>query len=161
MGKNRRTKQELADLIGDQFRINQNRSGLFDEIANAHLGINQTDNRCLDVLTRLGPITAGELAREAGLTTGGVTSVVDRLERAGYARRVRDQEDRRRVVIEVEPEFFERAMVFWGPMKEAWDAQAAKLTYEQLEFLLQFMTDSNALGAEQIERIRDLPQTQK
>ena len=157
MSKNRKTKQELADAIGDQLRINQNRSGLFDEIANEHLGINQTDNRCLDVLSRLGPITAGELAREAGLTTGGVTAVVDRLERAGFARRVRDSKDRRRVVIEVEPAFFERAMVFWGPMKEAWDAQAAKLTHEQLEFLLRFMIASNELGAEQIERVRNLP----
>jgi DNA-binding MarR family transcriptional regulator len=159
MSKNRKTKQELADAIGDQLRINQNRSGLFDEIANERLGINQTDNRCLDVLTRLGPITAGELAREAGLTTGGVTAVVDRLERAGFARRVRDEKDRRRVVIEVEPEFFERAMVFWGPMKEAWDAQAAKLTHEQLEFLLRFMIASNELGAEQIERVRNLPES--
>jgi DNA-binding MarR family transcriptional regulator len=161
MSKNRPNKGELADAIGDQFRINQNRSGLFDEIANEHLGINQTDNRCLDVLTRLGPITAGELAREAGLTTGGVTAVVDRLERAGFARRVRDDEDRRRVVIEVEPEFFERAMIFWGPMKEAWDAHAARLTREQLEFLLQFMIDSNELGAQQIERIRALPKPKK
>jgi hypothetical protein len=62
-------------------------------------------------------------------------------------------------VIEVEPEFFERAMVFWGPMKEAWDAQAAKLTHEQLEFLLRFMIASNELGAEQIERVRNLPES--
>ena len=44
-----------------------------------------------------------ELAAEAGLTTGAVTAVIDRLERAGYARRVRDDEDRRRVKVEVTP----------------------------------------------------------
>ena len=48
-------------------------------------------------------ITAGELAAEAGLTTGAVTAVIDRLERAGYARRVRDDEDRRRIKVEVTP----------------------------------------------------------
>lgn len=150
------TKQELSEAIGEQFRINQNRSDVFDEIAGELLGLNRTDQRCLDIISRLGRATAGELAREAGLTTGGVTAVVDRLERSGYARRVRDDEDRRRVLIEATPEFMERAWAFWAPLKEAWDAQARKFTREQLEFLLRFLSEGNAIAAEHIERIRAL-----
>ena len=56
-----------------------------------------------------GGLTAGELAREAGLTTGAVTGVIDRLERVGYARRGPDPADRRKVVVEVTPEFYARA----------------------------------------------------
>jgi DNA-binding MarR family transcriptional regulator len=84
-----------------------------DEALIAHLGINRTDGRCLDILEREGVITAGRLAEASGLTTGAVTAVLDRLERAGYARRVRDTADRRRVLVEATektrrlvPEFF-------------------------------------------------------
>jgi len=59
--------------------------------------------RFLDVLQEREPLTAGELAVEAGLTTGAVTTVLDRLERAGYALRVRDTHDRRRILVELTP----------------------------------------------------------
>jgi DNA-binding MarR family transcriptional regulator len=148
------TKAELAELIGDEFRINQNRSDVFDEIAGEILGLNKTDQRCLDIISRLGQATAGELARESGLTTGGVTAVVDRLERDGYVRRVRDSSDRRKVLLEATPESFEKVWAIWGPLKDAWDAQARRFTREQLEFLLRFMREGNEIAAEHIERIR-------
>jgi DNA-binding MarR family transcriptional regulator len=55
------------------------------------LGINRTDLRCLNIVDNQGPMTAGRLAELSGLTTAAVTTVLDRLERAGYARRVRNQ----------------------------------------------------------------------
>jgi DNA-binding MarR family transcriptional regulator len=61
-------------------------------------------------------MTAGRLAELSGLTTAAVTSVLDRLERAGYARRVRDQEDRRQVIVEVTPLLLERAGPDLGPV---------------------------------------------
>ena len=152
----RQSKQELIDAIGDEFRVNQNRADVFDEMAAEHLGINRTDMRCLDVLTRVGRTTAGDLAREAGLTTGGATAAVDRLERAGYVSRVRDDEDRRRVWIEATPVVLERAMEIWGPLKELWDGRAGALSREQLEFVFEFMRDSNAMMVDQIERVRTL-----
>ena len=152
----RQSKQELIDAIGDEFRINQNRADVFDEMAAEHLGINRTDMRCLDVLTRLGRMSAGDLAREAGLTTGGATAAVDRLERAGYVSRVRDEQDRRRVWIEATPVVLERAMEIWGPLQELWDGRARTLSREQLEFVFEFMRDSNAMMVDQIERVRML-----
>jgi DNA-binding MarR family transcriptional regulator len=66
------------------------------------LGLNPTDHKCLGFLLDAGrPVTAGELATLTGLTTGAVTGVVDRLEAAGFVRRTRDPEDRRKVGIEV------------------------------------------------------------
>ena len=67
------------------------------------LGLNRTDTRCLDIIERLDGVSAGRLASEAGLSTGAVTTVLDRLERAGYARRVPDPGDRRRVLVELTP----------------------------------------------------------
>ena len=66
------------------------------------LGLSPTDHKCLGLLVDAGrPVTPGELATLTGLTTGAVTGVVDRLEAAGFVRRTRDPEDRRKVGIEV------------------------------------------------------------
>ncbi len=75
---------------------------------------------------RAGGVTAGALAAEAGLTTGAVTGVVDRLERAGYARRVRDATDRRRVQIEVTEDFYARADEIWRPVAAEWRSELAR-----------------------------------
>ncbi|GGL46315.1 MarR family winged helix-turn-helix transcriptional regulator [Nocardia jinanensis] len=60
------------------------------------IGVNPTDLQCIQLLQG-GPLTAGELARRTGLTTAAVTTMVDRLERAGFVIRTRDTADRRRV----------------------------------------------------------------
>jgi DNA-binding MarR family transcriptional regulator len=64
-------------------------------------GVNPSDWECLDVLDWAGPITAGRLAEHVGLTSGAITGVVDRLERAGFVRRVPDPADRRKVIVEL------------------------------------------------------------
>src|SRR5690606_30031183 len=68
------------------------------------LGLSSTDVQPLDVLLRLGPLTAGQVAQHTGLATASVTSLIDRLERRGYVERVRDAGDRRRVYVHARPE---------------------------------------------------------
>ena len=76
-------------------RRNQVLTQMLDEAAADYLGINTTDGRALDVIDQAGGrVTAGELARELRLSTGAVTAILDRLEQAGYARRVPDPDDR-------------------------------------------------------------------
>jgi DNA-binding MarR family transcriptional regulator len=70
-----------------------------DEAVAGQFGLNRTDLRCLGILYRRGRVTAGELAEESGLTPGAITTVLDRLERGGYANRVADPADRRRVLV--------------------------------------------------------------
>jgi DNA-binding MarR family transcriptional regulator len=66
------------------------------------MGLSATDEKCLDLAMRAdGPLTAGRLAELSGLSTGAVTGVIDRLEHAGFVRRVRDPHDRRKVLVEV------------------------------------------------------------
>src|SRR5919197_1037973 len=145
----RQSKQELAEAISDQFRANQNWSDAFDEIASEILGINRTDMRVIDIVSRRGRATAGEVAKEAALTTGGVTAVADRLEKVGYLRRVRDPDDRRRVWLETTPELFDRSMQIWGPLSENWHSRAEKLSREQLEFMLWFLSQGNEMMSQQ------------
>jgi len=59
--------------------------------------------RCPDILDREGPLTAGRLAKLAHLSPGAMTTLLDRIERAGFAKRRRDTEDRRQVLVEVTP----------------------------------------------------------
>src|SRR5881275_1231482 len=96
-----RPKDELIDELVREFRTSGNQDDAFDHLAAQRLGVNETDLHCLNIVENAGGITAGKLAVLSGLTTGAVTGVVDRLEHRGFARRVKDPQDRRRVRIEV------------------------------------------------------------
>src|ERR1044072_5301050 len=96
-------KDELIQELIREFRVSGNQDAAFDNLAADRLGLNQTDLHCINVIENNGGVTAGELAKESGLTTGAVTGVIDRLEKAGYGRRVPDPADRRRVKGEVTP----------------------------------------------------------
>jgi DNA-binding MarR family transcriptional regulator len=68
------------------------------------MGLSGTDHKAFDLVVQLGePLTAGRIAELTGLSTGAVTGVIDRLEKVGLVRRVRDPEDRRKVLVEVVP----------------------------------------------------------
>jgi DNA-binding MarR family transcriptional regulator len=71
---------------------------MFHEAVGRRLGVSAGDQRALTLL-RGGPLTAGAIAKEIGLTPGAVTGMVDRLERAGLVRREVDPDDRRRVFV--------------------------------------------------------------
>src|SRR5262245_57499161 len=76
---------------------------MFHQAVADRLGLNPTDHKAADRRLTRGPMTAGELADATGLTTGAVTGVIDRLEKAGYVRREDDPKDRRRVIVRVVP----------------------------------------------------------
>ena len=83
-----------------------------------HMGLSATDEKCLDLAMRAdGALTAGRIAELSGLSTGAVTGVIDRLERAGYVRRVRDPHDRHKVLVEVTQQNAEKfAHLFEGAL---------------------------------------------
>ena len=83
------------------------------------VGANPTDLECLDLLGLGGPTTAGRLAAHTGLTTGAMTAVIDRLERAGFARRLRNTEDRRSVLVEALPDRLRQIEAFYQPLAVA------------------------------------------
>jgi DNA-binding MarR family transcriptional regulator len=155
MSRRTRKQQRVGELI-ELFRRNGNQDRAFDHLAAELLGINDTDLDCLSIIERRGGVTAGELADESGLTTGAVTGVIDRLERAGYARRSPDETDRRKVVVEVTPEFYERAGRIWGPMAREWqELLGRRFTAEQLEVIADFLRASTEIGRRHMERLRE------
>lgn len=76
---------------------------VFHEAVGRLLGLSSVERKCLDLLQRLGPVPTGAIGEHTGLTTGAVTGLVDRLERAGYIRRAPDAHDRRKVVVALVP----------------------------------------------------------
>jgi DNA-binding MarR family transcriptional regulator len=148
------SKDDLIQELVKQFRISGNQDNAFDNVAAELLGLNQTDLHCINIIENSSGIGAGDLAAQAGLTTGAVTGVIDRLERAGYARRV-SGEDRRRVKVEVTPEWYRRAGKIWGPLAGDWGSQLSKrFTAQQLELAIEFLRATNELSERHLERIR-------
>jgi DNA-binding MarR family transcriptional regulator len=153
----RKQKKKLIDELVSEFRISGNQDSAFDNLAAERLGVNRTDLHCLNIIENSGGLTAGELADEAGLTTGAVTGVIDRLERAGYARRVSDPADRRRVKLEVTPKFYSRANKIWGPMAADWESRLSRrFTGEELELVTEFLRATNELSRGHLERLRKM-----
>lgn len=82
------------------------------------LGINATDLRCLGLATTEPGLTPTRLAELAGLTTGAITGVLDRLETAGFVRREADPGDRRRLRVQLVPDRLGELGTLYRPLIE-------------------------------------------
>jgi DNA-binding MarR family transcriptional regulator len=114
---------------------------VFHELVGRCLGLSSTDRKCLDLLSR-GPVTAGEIARFTGLTTGAVTGIIDRLEKAEYAERVSDPKDRRRVLVarKAGSRLDEILPAIFGPLRDDMAAVTAKYTRREWHTIADFLT---------------------
>jgi DNA-binding MarR family transcriptional regulator len=150
-------KKEMVEELISEFRESGNQDDAFDNLAARQLGVNETDLHCLNIIQNAGGVTAGELAAQAGLTTGAVTGVIDRLERVGFARRVLDPADRRRVKLEVTPKFYARAEKIWGPVAAEWSsALSRRFSAEELNLITDFLRTTNEINGRHLERIRKM-----
>lgn len=98
---NNKKKPELLRRLSELGRKFSIQTSLLNEALAQNFGLNATDTRCLDLISSQpeGVVTAGRLADLTGLTTGAITHILDRLEKAGFIERVRDTDDRRRVFV--------------------------------------------------------------
>lgn len=123
----------------------------FDDVVCRALGLNRTDGRCFDVVDHQGPISAGDLARAVGLTSGAVTSVIDRLEAKGYVRRASDPGDRRRVLVEVTAEGRSAARIHYTPLVERSAEILDGLGRHEIELLTRFHRQGAEINEEAAE----------
>jgi DNA-binding MarR family transcriptional regulator len=154
-----RDKRQVYTELIDEVRRSQSATARFDQAVADALGLNRTDMRCMDVLQRAGSMTAGQLAAETGLSAGAMTTAIDRLERAGFAHRVRDTDDRRRVLVESTPAALKVAMSFFS----AHIAEAQRLydeyTLEQIELLLAYVRHGREFNEEQAALLEERNRT--
>ncbi|GAB3506102.1 MarR family winged helix-turn-helix transcriptional regulator [Amycolatopsis cihanbeyliensis] len=125
------------------------------------IGLSATDHKALELLGHWRrPLTAGRLAELTGLSTGAVTGVIDRLERAGFARRVRDPADRRKVLVEVPAEGEERAAPAAGLPLRLTERVLAEFSPGELEVVERFLVrrleliETEAFGGMEIPHLR-------
>lgn len=143
-----------VDQMMGAMRASRTATDLMDEAFCDFLGINRTDGRCLDVIDRLGAITAGQMATELGLTTGAVTAIVDRLEIAGLVHRKSDPDDRRKVLIELTGEARQIVVDFYGQLAQATAPYVEQLSDGELLTLISFFETGRRVNMELAENIR-------
>jgi DNA-binding MarR family transcriptional regulator len=145
----------LLSQIGDVSRMNQGATNLFDERIGEFLGVNGTDGRCLDIIERLGRVSAGQLANHSGLTTGAVTAVIDRLEAVGYVTRIRDPLDRRKIWVEVTAHFSQLVQTIFGVHDMIGPVMVRHFSDEQLEGILAFLRMGTRVNQELAAGLRE------
>jgi DNA-binding MarR family transcriptional regulator len=151
-----RERHRLYLELGNEVRANQRATDEVDELMCQLLGINRTDARCLDILDQHGSMSAGDLAEASRLTTGAITAVVDRLERVGLARRVPDQTDRRRVLVEPTPKAYAIANeLMVEPMRALYTPMAERYSEEQLRLIIEFTREGRELQERHAEWLRE------
>jgi DNA-binding MarR family transcriptional regulator len=153
-------EEHLANLMRLAFwrgRRMSTATVLYTQAAAEATGLNVSDLLALGILHGAGPITAGQLAILTGLTSGAVTSLIDRLESQNYVRRESDPQDRRRVLIvltehppiETAPPF--QAML--SRMRQLYQT----LTPEQLETHIHLLEEITIILREETENLRENP----
>ncbi len=130
---------KLIDDVGAELGELRRAADRLDEAVAAQFGLNRTDLRCLGILYRRGRVTAGELAEESGLTPGAITTVLDRMERGGYANRVADPTDRRRVLVTSTAATRELGARMYGEVELAGRAQLEPLAPDHVAVIRDYL----------------------
>ena len=149
-------KEEIIQAIIDKQREMSTETIMFHQGLADMLGLHITDHKCLDLIRQYGAMPAGRIAELTGLTTGAVTGVTDRLEKAGYVRRANDPNDRRRTIIEpTRNKKWERNVeAIFIPLHERMHRILSSYSDSELAFLLDVLTKSIELTHEESKKLR-------
>lgn len=150
-------RDTLIEQVIGALRAEGSARDALDQAVADRLHINLNDLRCLDVLEQRGTSTPGEIATALGLSSGAVTTLLDRLESGGYVQRRRDAADRRRVFVEPTAHARRLAGELYGPIGEEGRALLAELSSRDLALLRDFMRRSRELQLRHETRIRSAP----
>ncbi len=149
-----KARAALLQDLEEAMRRSSAQGVLFGQTVANVAGISGSDLECLDFLNLEGRVTAGRLAEVTGLTTGAITGVVDRLERAGLVRRERDASDRRKVFIATVPENVAKVGKFYAHMQRAMLKEWDSFSDAELRLLLRFMTQGYTTMLAAIEELK-------
>jgi DNA-binding MarR family transcriptional regulator len=121
--------------------------------------VHRTAARCVELLLRAGPLSAGELSAKLGLSPSGTTPLLDRLEEAGTIRRVRPEGDRRRITIELTADGRAVAQGVWDDLYEPLAQLASEYERSDLELVQGFLRRANAIlgGGDGTDEVSEHP----
>jgi DNA-binding MarR family transcriptional regulator len=116
---------------------------LFNQQLADQFGINATDYQLLNLVDLAGGETPKALADLTGLTSGGVTVALDRLERGGYIVRERNPSDRRSIIVRVVPERLRVIEARYREINTGVDRIFASFSEAQLSTIHEFFARAN------------------
>lgn len=131
----------LAELL-EAGRAHSNAAVMYHAAISARVGLSAVEEKTLDLLARSGALSAGELGELTGLAPASVTGLIDRLQRKGFARRVKDPNDGRRVYVEVEPGVEARFKPYFAAFSARLDDLYATYSDRELSVILDFLRSS-------------------
>jgi DNA-binding MarR family transcriptional regulator len=151
-----RPRRTLIDEMGTAMRLFIAHAVFYQDAVASWAGMHSTDLQCLGLLMLDGPMTPRELAHRTGLTAGGaITGVVDRLEAAGLVHRVRDEIDRRRVLVTPDAEaILHRVGPVYARVGARWNAYLDTLSDEQIALATEIITQATTINREEVESLR-------
>src|SRR5882724_7211869 len=138
----RKSRAALVKELENAMRKSSAQVTIFSQTVADRAGISNSDMECVDFLNVEGRMTAGRLAELTGLTSGAITGVVDRMEKAGLVRRERDASDRRKVFIAPTAERVMEIGRFYEPLQRAMAGLVDTYTDAEVKLLLRFATES-------------------
>jgi DNA-binding MarR family transcriptional regulator len=138
-------RKKLLDALTTAGRENSNAAVMYHTAMGERLGLGMSEEKTIDLLQRLGPLTAGEICRHTGLAPATVSNLIDRLEAKGLARRARHPKDRRRVIVEVDWERLAGFDELFAPLVTGLAGLYERYTDEQLELILDFLGRATAI----------------
>ena len=142
----------ISDELGPKL---SNATVFFHETVSGRLGLNATDTKCVGLLSRSDyPMTAGDLAASTGLTTGAVTSIIDRLERAGLVRRTWDKRDRRKVFVELQPERMKDLAPLYAGLRASIEHLVSTYDEQELVIVADFLEKAAAVLASEARKLK-------
>jgi len=149
-------REGIIQAINQKFREISTETIMFHQAIADVLGLHITDHKGLDLIYRYGPMPAGRLSELTGLTTGAVTGIIDRLEKAGYVRRVNDPKDRRRTIIELtRNRKLERKLEdIFTPLSMRMHKVLSSYSDNELAFLFNVLTKSLEQSHEELMKLR-------
>jgi DNA-binding MarR family transcriptional regulator len=145
---------ELYESLLEATRQLSTQTVFFHQAAAKYLGLNITDHKCLDIVLGMGRATAGQLAELTGLTTGAITSVINRLVKAGFVRRAKDPNDLRIVYVEPIPDSLQPLGDIFGPLGEAMSELFSRYNEDELRLILDYTERSIRVLAREAERLQ-------
>ena len=151
-----RERAHLQQAVGDHFgRQLSAYTLLFHQAVASRLGLNLTDLKCLDLARGETRLTPGRLAELTGLTTAAVTTILDRLERAGFVRRERDPTDRRKILVRLLTGRAEEVARLFAPLDSAMSHLFEQYTAAELAFLDEFALRVGQILQHETARLRE------
>jgi DNA-binding MarR family transcriptional regulator len=137
-----------AELVG-QIRRFIAGAVIFNQKVAEHFGLHLTDMQCVNLLDLLGPVTPGKLAECTGLSTGGVTVMLDRLEKAGFVKREPNPNDRRSVLVRVNPGKLRKVKALYAGIDKQLEGFFSNTPEAELQTVVDFLSRVNALRTTQ------------